>query len=98
MSPGCTATRPNKELKLTKPAQAMALRSLTPVFYSSSWGDEAEAVPGVDTARRLGMPRTGCAAPNLRRAVTGYGTSSRCGEQVHLVGLVPRPTYIELGP
>jgi hypothetical protein len=29
---GRTTRPPNKELKLTKPAQAMELRSLTPVF------------------------------------------------------------------
>ena len=59
--------------------------------------NEAEAVPGVDTARRFGIPRTGCAAPTLWTAVTGYGRASRPGEQVHLVGLVPRPTSIGLG-
>ena len=33
---------------------------------------EAEAVPGVDTARRFGIGRTGCAAPNVQTAVAGY--------------------------
>ena len=58
--------------------------------------NEAEAVPGVDTSRRFGIPRTGCAAPNVWTAVTGYGRASRPGEQVHLVGVVPRPTSIGL--
>ena len=40
------AAPPNKELKLTKPAQAMELRSLTPVFADFSRSDaQALAVP-----------------------------------------------------
>jgi hypothetical protein len=45
-----------------------------------------------------GIPRTGCAAPTVWTAVTGSGRVLRPGEQMHLVGLVPRPTSMSSGP
>jgi hypothetical protein len=36
---------PNTELKLTKPAQAMELRSLTPVFDRPMWTHEGRVLP-----------------------------------------------------
>ena len=55
------------------------------------------AVPGVDTARRFGIGRTGCAAPNVQTAVAGYVGLGVMVRDLLLVGLVPRPTFTESG-
>ena len=59
--------------------------------------NEGEAVPGVDTARRLGNPTHRLRRPHRLDGCHRLRRARHLGEQVHLQGLVPRPTSIEVG-
>jgi hypothetical protein len=72
-------------------------RSLSPVFYSSSWGGRSGSRPGRghgaqvrDRAHRLRRPRCSDGCHRLRR--TGVVV-----RDLLPVGLVPRPTFAESG-
>lgn len=79
----------NSFLRSRRALSILDARSLSPVFYSAGVEDEAEAVPGVDTARRFWIGCTWCAAPNVQTAVAGYVGRLRCVSRVASCRLDP---------
>jgi hypothetical protein len=65
-----------------EPGQGRAPLAADPQCSTPRGGDdEAEAVPGVDTARWFEIGSTGCAAPNVQTGVAGNVRAARRGSQ-----------------